>query len=57
MTKIGSGLVRGNGALVVSGDGGNIVIEGHECELPEIEKEHGHVSLSEDTSLLQVTVC
>ena len=57
MTKIGGGLVRGDGALVIVGDGGNVVIEGCEGELPEIEEEHGHVSLSEDASLLQVTVC
>ena len=57
MTKIGSSLVRGDGTLAVARDSNNIVIEGCECELPEIEKEHGHVSLSKDTGLLQVTVC
>ena len=58
MTDIGSSLVQGDGAPVVPGDGGNVVIEGHECELPEIKKEHGHVNLSEYyTSLFQVTVC
>ena len=57
MAKIGGGLVRGDGALAVVGDGGNIVIKGHECELPEIEKERGHVSLCKNAGLLQVTVC
>ena len=50
-------MVRGDGALAVLGDGGNIVIEGRKCELPEIEKERGHVSLCENACLLQVTVC
>ena len=57
MAKIGGGLVGGDGALAVAGDGGDVVIKGHECELSEIEKEHGHVSLSKDAGLLQVTVC
>ena len=50
-------MVGGDGALVVPGDGGNIVIEGHKCELPEIEKERGLVSLCKNAGLLQVTVC
>ena len=57
MTEIGSGLVGGDGALVVLGDGGNVVIEGRECELPEIIKECGHVSLSKNAGLLQVNIC
>ena len=55
-TKIGGGLVRGDGALAVSGDSGNIVIEGHKGELPEIKEECGHICLCKDASLLQVTV-
>ena len=57
MAKIGGSLVRGDGTLAVVGDGGNIVITGRECELSEIKKEYGHVSLSKDASMLQVTVC
>ena len=57
MAKIGSGLVRGDGTFAMAGDGGNIVIKGHECEFSEIEKERGHVSPSKDAGLLQVTVC
>ena len=55
-TKIGSGLVRGESPLVVLGDGSNIVIEGHKGEFLEIKKERGHISMCEDTGLLQVTV-
>ena len=56
VTKIGGGLVRGDGPLVVPGDGGNIVIEGCKGEFPEIKKECGHIGMCEDTGLLQVTV-
>ena len=55
-TKIGGGLVRGDGALAVPGDGGNIVIEGRKGELLEIEEECGHICLCKDVGLLQVTV-
>ena len=39
VTKIGSGLVQGDGPLAVPGDGSNIVIEGCKGEFPEIKKE------------------
>ena len=55
-TKIGGGLVRGDGPLAISGDGGNIVIEGRKGEFPEIKKERGHIGMCEDAGLLQVTV-
>ena len=55
-TKIGGGLVPGDGPLAVLGDGGNIVIEGHKGEFPEIKKERGHIGMCEDAGLLQVTV-
>ena len=56
VTKIGGGLVRGDDPLAVLGDGSNIVIEGCKGEFPEIKKERGHISMCEDTGLLQVTV-
>ena len=56
-TKVGGSLVGGDGALAVPGDSGNIVIQGHKGEFPEIVKEGGHVCMCEDASLLQVTVC
>ena len=55
-TKIGGGLVRGDGPLAISGDSGNIVIEGHKGEFPEIKEERGHIGMGEDAGLLQVAV-
>ena len=55
-TKIGGGLVRGDGPFAVPGDGSNIVIEGCKGEFPEIKKERGHIGVCEDAGLLQVTV-
>ena len=55
-TKIGGSLVRGDGPLAVLGDSGNIVVEGHKGEFPEIKKEHGHIGVCKDAGLLQVTV-
>ena len=42
VTKIGGGLVQGDGLLAVPGDGGNIVIEGCKGEFPEIKKVNNH---------------
>ena len=52
MTQIGSGLVRGDVALAILSDGHDIVLEGSKHEFHEIEKEDGHVSMSQDSSLL-----
>ena len=51
-TEVGSSLVQGDGALLVLRDGSNVVIESHKSELPDVEKEGGHVSLSKNPSLL-----
>ena len=55
-TEIGGSLVRGDGALAVSGYGSDNVIEHHKGEFPEIKKERGHIHLCKDAGLLQITV-
>ena len=55
-TEIGGGLVRGDGTLVVSGYGSDIVVERRKGQFPEIKKERGHIRLCKDAGLLQITV-
>ena len=57
VTEVGGSFVQGDRAPLVLRDGGNIVIESHESELPDVKEEGGHVGLSKNPSLLQVTVC
>ena len=57
MTEVDGSLGQGDGALAVLGDGSNIVIESGERKLPKVKKACGHVSLSKNAGLLQVTTC
>ena len=53
---VGTSLIRGDGALVVSRDGWGVVAQGGQSAFANIELVGGYVSLSEHCCLFEVTV-
>ena len=57
VAKVGSHLIRSDGTLPISGDGGTVVIQSQKGQLPEIIEGGCHICLGQDAGLLQVAVC
>jgi hypothetical protein len=54
--QVGSGLVGRDGAFLVAGDRGRVVIEGGQGALAQVKDGVGHVRLGQDPRLFQVAV-
>ena len=56
MADVGGGLIQGDRAFFVAGDGSDVVVEGSECAVMQVEHSVRDMGLGEHSSLFQVTV-